>query len=345
MKPLLTIGYPTYGRRESIEAAVAAALEAIDGLPVELLVADNCSPDGTAEQLRERFAQTSLRLIVGSENLGWKGNIARLAEHATAKYLLLLSDEDDVAGSEPLRELLQFLSETPDVAFVTTGDGYLPTDPNALQAVDVWEGVHYISGNIFRTSELSKWLSFLDDLHRTHDIAELWEIYPHYMIVAGIWLSGKKCAHFRRNVYVYSRRLPMRWKPSHRQPGDRELVRTRQEVLGKAYLKSISSNILQHASLSTLLDVLQALGEAEPSRLAQMRRWQSDRIAKQIDGGIAYLYPELYPAWREGIRRRYAFRHRVIAGLRHLVRRLTRRPVVVPSLATSSVETVTTSTR
>ncbi len=320
MKPLLTIGYPTYGRADAVEAAVGTALRHIDGLPIELLVADDGSPDDTVERLTRRFGDSSLRLIAGEQNLGWKGNIARLAKNASSEFLMLLSDEDDVAEASVLSELLTLLSGTRRLSLVSTGAGLVPADPGQLRAENVWEGVHYISGNIFRTSEVLKWLELLEDIQHEHDVAELWEIYPHYMMAVGIWLSGEDCAHFPGDVYVSTRKLPMRWRPAHRELGDRELARTRQEVLGKAYLKSMSSNILQHASLATYVDVLEDTMAVDKARVSDMRRWQEDRVAKQVDALMAYYYPELYPTWRRGIRRRHSMRRRLAAGVRHLLR-------------------------
>lgn len=173
MRPILTIGYPTYGRADSIEAAITAALPRIAGLPIELLVADNCSPDGTVERLTRRFWNLQLRVISGDENRGWKGNIARLVENSRSDFLLLLSDEDDVAEPKDLAELLVFLSGPQTLSLVTTGKRPNPQNSFRISAGDLWESVHYISGTVFRTSEISRWLDEIDSIQRSHDVAEL----------------------------------------------------------------------------------------------------------------------------------------------------------------------------
>lgn len=145
------------------------------------------------------------------------------------------------------------------------------------------------------------------------------------MLAAGIWLTGGHCAHFARDVFSSSRDLEMRWRPPHREVGDRELARTRQPSIGRAYHKSISSNILQHASLATFVDVLRGTMQVDVNRLRELQRWQEDRIAKKVDSLLASYYPELYPFWRSGIRRRHGWRRRVSAGLHHLIQ--------VPSLS------------
>ncbi len=318
---LLTIAYPTYERAEAVEAAVEAALVRIDGLPIELLVADNGSTDGTVERLSRRFGGSGLRLIAGSENLGWAGNIARIATNASSEFIMLLSDEDDVADTPTLSELLPFLAGAQQLSLITTGTHLASSALNDLRAEHVWEGVHYISGNIFRRGAALKWAEAIHRVAQEHDIAELWEIYPHYMVAVGIWLSGDGCAHYPGDVYRTARDLPMRWRPSYRELGDRELLRTGQEALGRAYHKSISSNVLQHAALATFLDRLEGDVAIDSGRMKDIRRWQADRVAKKVDGLMAHFYPELYPAWRRGIRRRHSARRRVAAAIRHFMRR------------------------
>jgi hypothetical protein len=177
-----------------------------------------------------------------------------------------------------------------------------------------------MSGTVFRTREALKWLETIDDLARNHDVAELWELFPHYMIALGIWLSGGDCMHFGGDVYVRKRQFPMRWTPQHRGPGDRELLRTGQQTLGRAYHKSISSNILQSAALATYIDVLESTMQIDTGRARDLRRWEADRVAKKVDGLIAFYFPELYPSWRTGIRRRHSMWRRLVSSAGQLLK-------------------------
>lgn len=320
MRPSLTIGYLTYSRAEAIEAAVEQTLRQISGLPVELVVADNASADNTVERLVRRFGDKRVRLIAGERNLGWEGNVRRLAESASSEHLLLMSDEDDVEDTSVLWELLGFLSGPRRLSLVTTGENFQLSRKGRRGASDLWESVHYISGTIFGVSELLNWLDRLDDIARRHDIAELRELYPHFMIAAGIWLTGGDCAHFGKNVHVAARNFPMRWRPAHRDLGDRELARTNQDQIGRAYTKSLSSNVLQHAALAVFLDCLSGSEHTDKKRLCDMRRWQEDRIASKVDKSLAYFYPEVYPTWRRGIKRRYSLGMWMLTAFRGFAR-------------------------
>lgn len=306
LKPLLTIGYPTYERVDAIESAVSTALERLEGLPVELLVADNASRDGTAARLASRFGGSQLRLIAGERNLGWQGNISRLINCSAGEFLMFVSDEDDISSGSSLRDLTDLLMSRPELALLTTGEGRASNSHNQIDAKHLWKETNYLSGTVLSVGAAKKWLSILDELRFRHDISELWELYPHYLLAVGIWISGNECAHFAQNVCERAREYPMRWSPPHRDAGDAELRRVGHQLLGKAYLRSISSNIIQHANLALFVNVVAETMHADPNRVLDIREWQSSRVARRIDDLMLDYFPELHPLWQNGVKRRFA---------------------------------------
>lgn len=106
-QPVLTIGIPTYNRRDTVARRVdellAGDLEAI----TEILVIDNDSPDGTAEFLQERFRGDALRVLSNSENIGFAGNFLRLIDEAKTPHIMFDSDEDTISHAS-LRSLAAF---------------------------------------------------------------------------------------------------------------------------------------------------------------------------------------------------------------------------------------------
>lgn len=303
---ILTIGYPTYNRASAIEAAVSVALRHVEHLPIEVLVADNASEDGTVRRLATRYRGSNLRLVAGTQNLGWQGNVTRLVENASGNFLLLVSDEDDIADALVLRELIDYLVMKPELSLLTTGGTSTSNHRSRIDAKHLWKATNYISGTIFSVCQVRAWLSRVDEIRLTRDIDELWELYPHYMLAVGIWVTGGECNHFARDVHNRARELPMRWVPRFRLAGDAELRRTGSEHLGKAHLRSISSNILQHANLAAFIGALEESMQTEASRLHDIRAWQADRVARRVDDLISAHYPELYPYWQHGFRRRYS---------------------------------------
>src|SRR5882762_5111087 len=111
MGRLLTVAIPTYNRRPFITALV----EELAGAPVDTLVIDDASSDGTSDALSQLPGVTLCRNPL---NLGFAPTFLRLFEEVTTPYLLLMSD-DDLLVIENLEPLQQFVSER-EPAFVST---------------------------------------------------------------------------------------------------------------------------------------------------------------------------------------------------------------------------------
>jgi glycosyltransferase involved in cell wall biosynthesis len=88
----LTIAIPTYERRERVLALVDSVLEQLRA-DDELLVVDDGSRDGTAEQLRER---DRLRLVEHKENLGLVRSWNDCLALASKPWICILHDDDDL---------------------------------------------------------------------------------------------------------------------------------------------------------------------------------------------------------------------------------------------------------
>ena len=92
MLPKISIGLPTFNRREYLLEAIGSAL-AQTYTEIEIIVSDNASTDGTWEAL-QAFRDPRLRLLRHEHNLGMTGNFNATLAAATGEYFLLLSDDD-----------------------------------------------------------------------------------------------------------------------------------------------------------------------------------------------------------------------------------------------------------
>jgi abequosyltransferase len=110
--PLLTIAIPTWNRegflKQNLEQ-LQSELATVDRDLVEIIVSDNCSPDGT-QQVAQKFAQHGVvnRYVRNTANLGWALNFAQCFDFARGRYLLLLGD-DDLLFDGALSALLELL--------------------------------------------------------------------------------------------------------------------------------------------------------------------------------------------------------------------------------------------
>lgn len=83
-------------------------------IPVELIVSDNGSIDGSLEAVRERFEpDPRVTLVENGANLGFAAGNNRVLGRATAPYLLFLNP-DCILRADTLRHLTDFMDETPD---------------------------------------------------------------------------------------------------------------------------------------------------------------------------------------------------------------------------------------
>jgi glycosyltransferase involved in cell wall biosynthesis len=93
MEPLVTIAIPTYNRadkflKESLRSACSQ-----DYPNLEIIVADNCSEDGT-EYLVKQFQDKRIRYYKHHKNVGPFANMNFCVNQANGEYLLMLHDDD-----------------------------------------------------------------------------------------------------------------------------------------------------------------------------------------------------------------------------------------------------------
>lgn len=118
--PLITIAIPTYNRIDTLTATLdeLARQEGFHDTDLEVVISDNASPVDPTPMLREfeRRHGRSLVLHRNASNEGIDGNIHRVGELATGRYILFMSD-DDVLLPGTLRRLQAIVREQPDLLF------------------------------------------------------------------------------------------------------------------------------------------------------------------------------------------------------------------------------------
>ncbi len=124
--PVLTIAVPTYNRAAELSllldylAPQLEAMAAADAsIPVELLICDNASPDGTQAMLQQRIAAgLRCRYLRSEANIGPDGNFLRCYNEAAGRYVWIFGD-DDVIFPGALARILSVLRDgEPDLIFV-----------------------------------------------------------------------------------------------------------------------------------------------------------------------------------------------------------------------------------
>lgn len=89
--PLVSVCIANYNGMEVIDDCLRSVLEQEGHIPVEILVHDDASSDGSLAYIRDRYPD--VKLIASPENVGFCVANNRMAAAARGKYLLLLNND------------------------------------------------------------------------------------------------------------------------------------------------------------------------------------------------------------------------------------------------------------
>lgn len=141
-RPPVSIVSVTYNRRQDV-LALLAALREQDYAPFEVIVIDNASEDGTADQIAEQFPEVTL--IRNQQNMGMVAYNTGM-EMATGQYILFIDDDGLPAMTDWVQRMVACFEENPklgaiacQVRLTETGD-VAPDDPQHLCVEDAYGG-------------------------------------------------------------------------------------------------------------------------------------------------------------------------------------------------------------
>lgn len=165
---LLSVVMPVYDERERLRESVERLLKTQLPLPVELVMVDDGSTDGSVETVMDLLEPGRVRLVQHRRNRG-KGAAVRTGIAVAAGDLLTIFDADLEYDPEDYAKLLEpILSEEAQVVFGTRAFG-------AHTAFSFW----YVVGNKL----VNLWASLLFN-------AWLSDVYSCYkMAYTGLWRS------------------------------------------------------------------------------------------------------------------------------------------------------------
>lgn len=113
---MLSVIVATYGQEATIEQALRSILMQETDFPYEVLVGEDCSPDGTAQVLRrlEPELPEGFRIFYRTKNLGEAGNNRDLQERSRGKYIIFLEGDDYWTDPRKLQKQVDFLESHPE---------------------------------------------------------------------------------------------------------------------------------------------------------------------------------------------------------------------------------------
>ncbi|MCS6815904.1 MAG: glycosyltransferase family 2 protein [Blastocatellia bacterium] len=110
--PDLSIVIVSYNTRELTERCLRSLFAFTRDLPIEVIVVDNASEDGTARRVREEFPD--IQLVENTTNVGFARACNQGLRRARGRYLMLLNSDTELCA-DVLGPLLRRLDAHPEV--------------------------------------------------------------------------------------------------------------------------------------------------------------------------------------------------------------------------------------
>lgn len=162
---LLTIAIPTFNRSIHLKRLLDGLQEILGSVsqPVEILISDNASSDGTDAVTAEFYAACPDAIVIrNATNIGADANIAQCFRRASGRYVWIIGD-DDMPKRDALQRILEVLAnEAPDILYapsewlpdVVSPDQGTSFDPTAYRSCDAQTFAR----------QVNVWLTFLSGI-------------------------------------------------------------------------------------------------------------------------------------------------------------------------------------
>lgn len=126
----------TYNHEKYIAKAIEGVLMQQTDFPVELIVANDCSTDGT-EEIVERYRQKKPGIVKGyynKKNLGPRYNFIKAFSYADGDYIAMCEGDDYWTDSSKLQKQVDFLQNNSD--YILAFHEIKLIDENANESTD-----------------------------------------------------------------------------------------------------------------------------------------------------------------------------------------------------------------
>lgn len=214
-----TIVIPVYNALDYTRECLSSIYEFTRDIPIEIIVVNNASTDGTKEWLEnEKSTHQNLDVISLDQNLGFGPAVNIGIEHSTGKFLAILNN-DTIVSPGWLSNLLKFLDEDPTIGIISPVTNYVGEGPQIDQEARNlpadWDLIGKYSNSISNRLELfyepNRLVFFCVVIRRelVDQIGDLDEGYENGNFEDDDYCLRARYAGFRlaiaRNAFVYHR--------------------------------------------------------------------------------------------------------------------------------------------
>lgn len=168
--PMVSIGMLVYNQRKYIRSAIESVLQQEVSFSYEIVIADDCSTDGTRDivlEYAEKYPDV-IRVILQEENVGLVENSKCLKRACRGRYRATQEGDDFWIDTNRLQRQVEFLENNPE--YVAVCGGLIAADDKGQHCAFPWGGL----SNTYK----------LEGDYGPEDIED-WKLPCH----AGAWLS------------------------------------------------------------------------------------------------------------------------------------------------------------
>jgi glycosyltransferase involved in cell wall biosynthesis len=122
VQPLVSVQMLAYRHERFLAKAIEGVIAQICDFPIELVIAEDCSPDGTlaiAVDYQRRYPHL-IRVITGDKNVGMHRNAARFEKVSRGKYIAICEGDDYWHHPQKLQMQVALMTSNPAMTFCHT---------------------------------------------------------------------------------------------------------------------------------------------------------------------------------------------------------------------------------
>ena len=117
-QPMVSVAMIAYNRAPYIAQAIRRVVEQRVDFPIELIITDDCSTDGTLEiarQWADRYPEV-VKVYKNPVNLGLQRNYLEAFSHCTGRYLAICDPDDYWCSRDKLQRQVEYMEAHPECA-------------------------------------------------------------------------------------------------------------------------------------------------------------------------------------------------------------------------------------
>lgn len=253
MRPLITVGIPTYNSERFIALAIKSVLNQ-SFTDFELIITDDGSTDTTLEIVRS-FDDPRIMVIADGTNRGISYRLNQQIDMARGRYFCRM-DSDDIMLPERLQIQLDYMQHHPEADIIGGGAIIIDDENNIIGqrcanaeiplSRQAWiNGAGFIHPSVFGKTEVFRKLHYKSEFKGVEDLNLWFRASKDFNLVdcKDIVIFYRDPLKLKLSIYLFRRRQNRKFLRSNEAISEIQLF-TRLKKIASCYLKSLTYSLL-----------------------------------------------------------------------------------------------------